>query len=96
MANVWNMSFPSSGKDFYDSISKVLPNGNVLVAQVYSGGTVIFNYTSNTWSTGRISPGAPIKMKRVGSNSRTTASSPSNHCGTNSERYIPSLNMSVN
>src|SRR5882724_637531 len=51
LANVWT-SLPGSEKDFYDSVSKTLPNGNVLGAPVYSGGTVIFNYRSNTWSNG--------------------------------------------
>jgi hypothetical protein len=94
LANVWT-SLPSSGKDFYDSVSKMLPDGNVLVAPVYSGGTVIFNYTSNTWLNG------PNFFRGTYQDEASWVKLPDDSIltidpfGTNSERYIPSLNMWV-
>jgi hypothetical protein len=95
LANVWT-SLPSSGKDFYDSVSKVLPNGNVLVAPVYSGGTVIFNYNSNTWTNG------PDFVRGTYQDEASWVKLPDDSIltidpfGTNSERYIPSSNTWVN
>ncbi|HUE15311.1 MAG TPA: kelch repeat-containing protein [Planctomycetaceae bacterium] len=95
LANVWT-SLPSSGKDFYDSVSKVLPSGNVLVAPVYSGGTVIFNYKNNTWTNGpnfvRGTDQDEASWVRLPDDSILTI----DPFGTNSERYIPSSNTWVN
>jgi hypothetical protein len=95
LANVWTL-LPSSGKDFYDSVSKILPNGNVLVAPVFSGGTVIFNYMSNTWSNG------PNFFRGTDQDEATWVKLPDDSIltidpfGTNSERYIPSSNTWIN
>ena len=94
VANVWTY-LPSSGKDFYDSVSKVLPNGNVLVAPVFSGGTVIFDYKSNTWTNG------PDFFRGTYQDEASWVKLPDDSIltidpfGTNSERYIPSLNTWV-
>ena len=43
---------PVPGVGFSDAISKILPNGNVLVAPVSQfGGCVIYNTANNTWQT---------------------------------------------
>jgi len=94
LANVWTY-LPSSGNDFYDSVSKMLPDGNVLVAPVYSGGTVIFNYKSNTWTDG------PDFFRGTDQDEASWVKLPDDSIltidpfGTNSERYIPSLNAWV-
>lgn len=95
LVNVWTL-LPSSGEDFYDSVSKVLPNGNVLVAPVISGGTVIFDYLSNTWMDG------PNFFRGTDQDEASWVKLPDDSiltidpASTNSERYIPSLNMWVN
>ena len=94
LANVWTY-LPSSGKDFYDSVSKILPDGNMLVAPVYSGGTVIFNYRNNTWTNG------PDFFRGIYQDEASWVKLPDDSIltidpfGVNSERYIPSLNMWV-
>jgi hypothetical protein len=65
------------------------------VAPVISGGTVIFNYTSNTWSNG------PNFVRGTYQDEASWVKLPDDSIltidpfGTNSERYIPSLNMWV-
>ena len=94
LANVWT-SLPSSGADFYDSVSKMLPDGNVLVAPVFSGGTIIFNYKSNAWTSG------PNFFRGGDQDEASWVKLPDDSIltidpfGTNSERYIPSLNVWV-
>jgi len=84
---------------FSDSISTTLPNGNVLVAPVSpstSGGTMIYNITSNTWSNGpqlfRGSYQDEASWVKLPDQSILTI----DPFGTNSERYIPSLNQWIN
>jgi hypothetical protein len=84
---------------FSDSVSKILPNGNVLVAPVNpvtSGGTVIYNTASQTWSAGP-------KLYRGGDQDEASwVKLPDDSIltidpfGTSCERYIPSLNQWVN
>ncbi|HXI83446.1 MAG TPA: kelch repeat-containing protein [Verrucomicrobiae bacterium] len=95
LANVWT-SLPSSGKDFYDSVSKTLPNGNVLVAPVYSGGTVIFNYGSNTWTDGPNFIGVDDQDEASWVKLPDDSILTIDPFGVNSERYIPSSNTWVN
>ena len=98
LSNTWT-SAPSSGQHFSDSISTTLPNGNVLIAPVgpsTSGGTVIYNYTSNTWSAGptlyRGGYQDEASWCKLADGSIVTI----DPFGTNSERYIPSLNQWIN
>lgn len=83
---------------FTDSISTVLPNGNVLVSPNYpktNRQTLIFDPIMNAWSSG------PLLVGRGNENDQNEASwvkLPDESIltidpyGTNSERYIPSLN----
>ena len=98
LTNAWTL-LPSSGQDFYDAVSKVVSNGNVLIAPVFpssSGGTVLFNPTSNAWVTG------PNLFRGVYQDEATWVKLPDQSIltidpfGTNSERYIPGLNAWVN
>ena len=94
----WTLA-PASGQTFSDSISKILPNGSVLVAPVYaspSGGTVIYDPVSNTWSSGGMLFRGPWQAEaswvRLPDDSILTI----DPYGTNSERYIPSSNTWIN
>ncbi len=101
MTNSWTRT-PAPGQSLLDSISEVLPNGNVIIAPVYptiSGGTIIYNVSTNTWSNGpRLVRGGDadeqswVKLPdgsilTVDGSTSTTSSS---------ERYIPSSNAWVN
>jgi len=86
-------------QDFEDSISTVLPNGNVLVAPVTPenyGGTVIYNTAFNSWSAGptlfRGYDQAEASWVKLADGSILTI----DPYGINSERYIPSLNKWIN
>lgn len=90
---------PAGQTRFYDSISKILPSGNVLVSPVSPatyGGTVIYNSTSNTWSVG------PTLYRGYYQDEASWVKLPDDSIltvdpfGTFSERYIPSLNKWVN
>ena len=93
---------PTTGQNsagFLDSVSKILPNGNVLVAPVEPasyGGTVIFNPTLNSWSAGptlfRGFYQDEASWVKLADDSILTV----DPFGTNSERYIPSLNRWIN
>ena len=96
--DTWTPTFPS-GQNFVDSISKLIPNGNVLVAPVYptpSGYTAIYNPTSNMWVTGpklyRGSNQDEASWVKLPDDSILTV----DPFGTNSERYIPASNTWVN
>jgi len=97
MNNVPQSGLNSAG--FMDSISKILPNGNVLVSPVEPatyGGTVIFNAASNTWIAG------PALFRGFDQDEATWVKLPDDSIltvdpfGTSSERYIPSLNQWIN
>ncbi len=96
-ANTW-MRTPSAGQDFYDSVSTILPNGNVMVGPVFpsvSGGTVIYSWSTNTWSQG------PTYVRGTYQDEASWLKLPDDSVltidpfGQNSERYIPSLNRWV-
>ncbi len=101
VGNSWTTSPPppAGQRLFYDSISKILPNGDVLVSPVSpatSGGTVIYRSASNTWSVGP-------KLFRGGDQDEASwVKLPDDSIltidpfGTSSERYIPSLNQWIN
>jgi len=98
LSNTWTMA-PDAGQNFVDSISETLPNGNVLIAPVgpsTSGGTVIYNIANNTWSAG------PTLYRGGYQDEASWVKLPDGSIltidpfGTNSERYIPSLNQWVN
>lgn len=112
VSNVWTVigippgliltnNVPVSGENsagFTDSISTVLPNGDVLVSPNYPTTnrlTLLFDPTMNAWSPG------PLLVGRGNQNDQNEASwvkLPDQSIltidpyGTNSERYIPSLN----
>lgn len=98
-----SQSSPAAGGNqaFADAISTVLPGGNVMIAPVYArtvGGTLIYNPTSNAWSAGPtfFRTGYPDQSEaswvKLPDGSILTV----DPYGTNSERYIPSLNQWIN
>ncbi len=98
LCNTWLMT-PVSGQSFSDSISKVIANGNVLVAPVgpsKSGFTIIFDIVSNTWTNGpklfRGSSQDEASWVKLPDSSILTI----DPFGTNSERYIPASNTWIN
>jgi autotransporter-associated beta strand protein len=87
----------TSGK-FFDAISKILPNGDVLVAPVVSspfGSTDIYNFAANNFTVG------PADQHNYYQDEASWVKLPDcsilmiDPFGTNSERYIPSLNRWV-
>jgi hypothetical protein len=90
---------PPAGQTlFFDNISKMLPNGNILIAPVgpaTPGGTVIFHPDSNTFTPGpKLFRGFyqdEASWVRLPDDSIVTI----DPFGTHSERYIPSLNKWV-
>jgi hypothetical protein len=98
-----NQASPEVGENqgFYDSISKMLPNGNVLVAPVgarNTGGTLIYNPSSNTWSSGPtfFKTGYPDQAEASWVKLPDASILTIDAFGTSSERYIPSLNQWIN
>ena len=97
-----NNSVASGGENtagFDDSISKILPGGNVLVAPVYPatyGYTAIYNAASTNWSIGpklfRGSDQDEASWVKLPDDSVLTV----DPYGSSSERFIPSLNKWVN
>ncbi len=97
LSNTWTLA-PPSGQLFYDSISVILSNGNVMIAPVYPspyGSTIFYNPTSNTWLAG------PQLVRGGDQDEASWVKLPDNSIltvdpfGANSERYIPSLNQWV-
>jgi len=94
-------------QSFVDSISSILPDGNVMVAPVLPrnfGGTLIFNPVSNTWTDGPVLATHPNELGDQSEASWVKLSDGSiltidpglcGVAGTYSERYIPSLNQWV-
>ncbi len=89
----------SGNQAFLDSVSKILPNGNVLVGPVGPaayGGTLIYNPVSNIWTSG------PTYFRGGYQDEASWVKLPDDSIltidpfGVNSERYIPSLNTWVN
>ncbi len=94
---------PEAGESegFYDAISKILPDGNVLIAPDAAGatgGSLIYNPASNTWLKGPtfFRVGYPDQSEaswvKLPDGSILTADPSS----TTSERYLPSSNRWVN
>ncbi|MEY2410601.1 MAG: hypothetical protein QOF48_3271 [Verrucomicrobiota bacterium] len=90
---------PAGQVGFFDSSAVLIQNGNVLIAPVSpatSGGTVIFNAASNTFSPG------PTLFRGFYEDEASWVKLPDDSIltvdpfGTNSERYVPSLNRWVN
>lgn len=86
-------------KLFYDNVSKMLPNGDILVAPVSpatSGGTVIFHPASNNFTAG------PRLFRGFYQDEASWVKLPDDSIltidpfGTHSERYIPSINKWIN
>ena len=93
------MFCPGSGQNFEDNISDTVPGGNVLVAPVSPkppGSTIIYNVASNSWI------GGPSLYRGTDQDEASWVKLPDNSIitidpfGTDSERYIPSLNQWVN
>jgi len=95
--NAWTMVPPPPAGQvmFDDSISKILPNGNVLIAPVEPatpGGTLIYNPAANGWSNG------PTLFRGSYQDEASWVKLPDDSIltidpfGVNSERYIPSAN----
>lgn len=84
-------------QSFEDSISEMLPNGDVLVAPVAPanyGGTLIYDVATSTWSNG------PVLANHVAYQDEATwVKLPDDSIltidpfGTNCERYIPAINQ---
>jgi subtilisin-like proprotein convertase family protein len=88
---------PATGgnQTIYDADSKILANGNVLISPVgprTAGGTIIFNPTTNSWSTG------PTLVRGAYQDEASWVKLPDQTIltidpfGTNSERYNPANN----
>lgn len=93
LSNVWTLT-PNSGQVFLDCCSKILPNGNVLVAPVIPSttfGTVIYNPTSNTWIAGLPAFGSQFEMSWVKLPDESILTIDENAV-TSTERYVPTLN----
>jgi Putative Ig domain/Galactose oxidase, central domain len=92
--NVWTkIPDPIPGVGFSDAISKILPNGNVLVAPVSQfGGCVIYNVSGNSWQTAASSKNQNevcwVKMTNDCILTIDTGAQTSEH-------YVPSLNTWV-
>jgi hypothetical protein len=96
-----DVNSPTTGRaqGILDAESKVLPNGNVLMAPVSpstNNGTLIYNPSANSWSAGPASLQwqAEVSWVKLPDGSILTIDplSPTTGLyGTNSERYIPSL-----
>jgi Regulator of chromosome condensation (RCC1) repeat/Kelch motif len=95
--NTWTVvgPVPAGQRTFLDNISKMLPNGDILIAPVgpaTPGGTVIFHPASNNFTAGpRLFRGSyqdEASWVKLPDDSILTI----DPFGTHSERYIPSLN----
>ena len=94
LTDKWTMT-PDAGQEFSDANSEILPNGDVLVSPVGPstfGGTVIWHILTNIWTPG------PQLFRGYYQDEATWVKLPDDSIltidpfGTNSERYIPSLN----
>jgi uncharacterized repeat protein (TIGR01451 family) len=95
ISNTWTL-VPNSGQGFVDSVSKILPDGNVLVAPVFPstpGGTIIYNPTQNTWTPGGTLFRGFYQDEASWVKLRDDSILTIDPFGVKSERYIPSLNQ---
>jgi Concanavalin A-like lectin/glucanases superfamily/Immunoglobulin domain len=103
LLNSWTMCL-GAGCLFSDSISEILPDGNVLIAPVgptNGGETMIYSPVSNTWIAGpQLYRGYyedEASWVKLPDSSILCIDSPGGlGPGTNSERYIPALNRWIN
>jgi hypothetical protein len=89
--DTWTLTASASVPSFYDAISKILPDGNVLIAPVGAPNTtIIYNVASNTWSGPQACFGSQdeVSWVKLPDDSIITIDRDT----TSSERYIPSLN----
>jgi hypothetical protein len=103
VANTWTVAPtpPGGAVNFADSISEMLPDGNVLVAPVHPssfGGTLIWNTYSGNWSVGpdlyEYGDQSESSWVLLPDTSILTVNALDNGGpGTDSQRYIPSLNQ---
>ena len=92
---------PPQNQGFLDSESTTLPNGDVLLAPVLpsvNNGTLVYDPGSNVWSQGQpsINWQAEVSWVKLPDGSILTIDPLNGYprtSGTNSERYIPSLNQ---
>lgn len=97
IANTWATTPPppAAQSKFSDSLSKILPDGNVLVVPASAGGTVIYVTASNLWTLG------PLLFQNADLNESSWVKLPDDSILTietdrnNADRYIPSLNQWV-
>ena len=98
LSNAWTLT-PPSGQVFYDSISEIVSNGDVLIAPVFPsscGHTVLYDPIANAWLSG------PTLVRGCYQDEASWVKLPDNSIltvdpfGTNSERYIPASNIWVN
>ncbi|SPE63330.1 putative Kelch repeat-containing protein [Verrucomicrobia bacterium] len=90
---------PGSGQGFSDNISEILPNGNVLVSPVTPstyGGTIMYSPSTDTWAAGPALFRGFYQDEASWVKLLDTSILTIDPFGTNSERYIPSLNRWVN
>jgi hypothetical protein len=96
--NTWTYTQPA-GVEFADSECVLLPDGKVLVSGIYSGKTnVIYNPAGNNWlpstdSIWDLNEATWVKLPDDSILSIDPYRPPDGAYGTNSERYIPSLDM---
>jgi hypothetical protein len=89
--NVWTkIADPIPGAGFSDAISKILPNGNVLVAPVsLFGGCVIYNASGNSWQTAASSKNQnEVCWVKLANDNILTIDTGAQ----TSEHYVPALN----
>ncbi|HLK16905.1 MAG TPA: hypothetical protein VKT78_19000, partial [Fimbriimonadaceae bacterium] len=93
VANTWT-PIAGPGVNWVDGNSEILPNGNVITAPVFGEpGTLVFDLGTNTWSAGPSNLGGQDESAWVKlPDSSILTIDP---FGTNTERYIPSLNKWV-
>ncbi|HZR16773.1 MAG TPA: putative Ig domain-containing protein [Verrucomicrobiae bacterium] len=92
--DVWTrIPDPLPGPAFSDSIGKLLPNGNVLVAPVSQfGGCVIYNVAANSWQTaGKAMNQNEVCWVKLTNDCILTIDT----AAQTSEHYVPSLNRWV-
>jgi hypothetical protein len=97
IANTWTTTppHPPAGEhhEFLDSLSKILPDGNVLVAPVHGYDTLIYVTASNFWTAG------PLFTQNSTLDEASWVKLPDDSIltvytyTTTSQRYIPSLNQ---
>jgi hypothetical protein len=99
LTNTWTETPPTGQTAILDAESKLLPNGNVLIAPVVptpTTYTALYNPTANTWSVG------PELFRGSNQDETSWVQLPDNSIisidpfGTNSERYIPATNTWIN